>query len=423
MDNHQQTSRLEQVQEQYKAYQNRPFEITIARGIPSTKQLELAKPLLDKLVGSDWLSEDEQDIRNYGGLMGIKEARSLFSDLLGTSIEETIVAGNSSLQLMYSVLIMHMYTGKSKWNNEEKVKFLCPSPGYDRHFSMLERLGIEMIPVELTGSGPDMEVVEKIVSQDASIKGIFCVPTYSNPTGETYSDEVVERLADMHTAAEDFLIMWDNAYTVHHLFDEKEQAINILEACKEAGVPDRPFMFVSTSKMTFPGAGVAAVGASETNILRFAEELSKQIISFDKLNQKRHVDFLKDQKTIERLMEKHADILRPKFEWIQAIFEAYFAGERSRLLKWTEPKGGYFVHLTTANGCATEIVDKMEQIGIQLTPANATYPYGINPLDNSIRLAPSYIGLDKLEVALEALCTCVELVTLEKYGENFLGGE
>ncbi|WP_208560113.1 aminotransferase class I/II-fold pyridoxal phosphate-dependent enzyme [Marinilactibacillus kalidii] len=413
------TSRLEQVREQYKAYESRPFDITIARGIPSPKQLELSKSLLDTMEQTDWMSEDEQDIRNYGGLLGIQEARVLFGSLLGTTIEETLVAGNASLQMMYSVLIMQMYTGKANWHSEGEIKFLCPSPGYDRHFSMLERLGIQMIPIELTGSGPDMETVEKLVSQDSSIKGIFCVPTYSNPTGETYSDEVVERLADMHTAAEDFIIMWDNAYVVHHLYEEQEEVLNILEACKEAGVPDRPYMFVSTSKMTFPGAGVAAVGASETNILRLAEELSKQIISFDKLNQKRHVNFLKDKETIHQLMAQHADLLRPKFEWIQAILEAYFGGERGKFLQWTEPKGGYFVHLTTANGCATEIVDKLKQVGIQLTPANATYPYGINPLDNSIRLAPSFIGLDKLEVALEALCTCVELVTLEKYGEEF----
>ncbi|WP_080146561.1 aminotransferase class I/II-fold pyridoxal phosphate-dependent enzyme [Marinilactibacillus piezotolerans] len=417
------TSRLEQVRERYAVYEQRPFAINIARGIPSSKQLKLSEPLLEALELTDWLSEDEQDIRNYGGLLGIKEARILFGELLGTSVDETLAAGNSSLQLMYSVLVMLMYTGKNKWSQEDEVKFLCPSPGYDRHWAMLERMGIEMIPVELTGEGPDMEVVEKIVSQDPAIKGIFCIPTYSNPTGETYSDEVVERLAQMHTAAEDFVILWDNAYVVHHLTEQHEEALNILEACKEAGFPNRPFMFVSTSKITFPGAGVSAVGASETNILRLAEELSKQIISFDKLNQKRHVLFLKDKSTILSLMEKHAELLSPKFEWIQAIFSAYFAGERENFVQWTDPKGGYFVHLTTANGCATEIVDKMKQIGIQLTPANAAYPNGVNPLDNSIRLAPSYAELDKLEVAVEALCTCIELVTLEKYGENFIGGE
>lgn len=414
--------RLEQVRMQYNLYKKRPFDINITRGIPSRQQLELSKPLLNALDLSDWMSEDEQDIRNYGGLLGIKEARRLFSDILETSVEETLVGGNSSLQLMYAVLMMEMFTGESPWSKEADVKFLCPSPGYDRHWSILERLGIKMIPVELTGEGPDMELIEKIVSQDSSIKGIFCVPTYSNPTGETYSDEVVERLAEMHTAAEDFLIMWDNAYVVHHLDDEHEKALNILEACKKSDVPNRPYMFVSTSKITFPGAGVAAVGASEKNILRLAEELSKQIISFDKLNQKRHVLFLKDTNNIQQLMEEHAKILKPKFVWIQSILSAYFSGERKKFINWTNPKGGYFVHLTTRDGCATKIVDKMGEIGIQLTPANATYPYGINPLDNSIRLAPSFIELDKLEVALEALCICIELVTLEKYGENFIGG-
>lgn len=423
MNSKQLDSRLEQVSMQYNLYKKRPFDINMARGIPSRKQLELSSALLNKLELPDWMSEDEQDIRNYGGLLGIREARKLFSDILKTSIDETLVGGNASLQLMYAVLVMHMFTGDNKWNKETVVKFLCPSPGYDRHWAMLERLGIEMIPVELTGEGPDMELVEKIVSQDSSIKGIFCIPTYSNPTGETYSDEVVERLAQMHTAAEDFLIMWDNAYAVHHLNNEHEEAQSILEACKKAGVPNRPYMFVSTSKITFPGAGVAAVGASEKNILRLAEELSTQIISFDKLNQKRHVLFLKDSNTIQALMEQHAKILKPKFDWIQSIFKAYFTEDREKFISWTNPNGGYFVHLTTMDGCAAEIVDRMGEIGIQLTPANATYPYGINPLDNSIRLAPSFIELDKLEVALEALCTCIELVTLEKYGKNFIGGE
>lgn len=417
------TSRLEQVREQYEVYKNRPFEINISRGTPSTAQLSFSEDLLRGFELENWLSEEEQDIRNYGGLLGIWEARRLFKELLGTSIEETLVGGNSSLQLMYVVLNMLMYTGKNSWYRQEKVKFLCPSPGYDRHWFMLERLGIEMIPVELTGTGPDMEVVEKLVSQDPSIKGIFCVPKYNNPTGETYSDEVVERLASMHTAEENFVIMWDNAYVVHHLTEEKIEVKNILDACKEAGVPNRPIMFLSTSKITLPGAGVSAIGASETNILTIADELSKQIISFDKVNQKRHVLFLKDKKTIELLMEKHAAILKPKFDWIQAILEAYFPGERRQMVEWTNPKGGYFVHLTTKEGCATEVVQKMKDIGIILTPANAPYPHSINPMDNSIRIAPSFARTDELEIAMEALSVCIELVTLKKYGENSLEGE
>lgn len=418
-----QDSRLDQVREQYERYKQRPFDINIARGIPATEQLELSKELLKGFDLDSWESEDEVDVRSYGGLLGIKEARRLFSELLGTTIEETLVGGNASLQLMYATINHFMYTQVNPWHKQGQVKFICPTPGYDRHWSMLEQLGIEMIPVELTGKGPNMDEVEELVKQDSSIKGIFCIPQYSNPTGEIYSDETVDRLAKMKTAAEDFIIMWDNAYAVHHLTYETKEVKNILTACKEAGMPNRPIMFVSTSKVTLPGAGVAAIGASEEMILKIAAELSKQIISFDKVNQKRHVEFLKNKEGVAELMEKHAVILKPKFEWIQAILEAYFSEERGALVEWTDPKGGYFVHLKTKDGCATDIVNKLKEIGITLTPANASYPYGENTLDNSIRLAPSYARPDKLEVAVEALCVCIELVTLEKYGETILEGE
>lgn len=416
-------SRLDQVREQYERYKQRPFDINIARGIPAPEQLTLSEDLLKGLDLDSWESEDELDVRSYGGLLGIKEARRLFSELLGTTIEETIVGGNASLQLMYATLNHLMYTQENAWYKQGKVKFICPTPGYDRHWSMLDRLGIEMIPVNLTGTGPDMDEVEHLVQSDSAIKGIFCIPQYSNPTGEIYSEETVDKLAKMETAAEDFIIMWDNAYAVHHLTYEKTEVKNILAACKEAGYPNRPVMFVSTSKITLPGAGVAAIGASEERILQIAGELSKQIISFDKINQKRHVEFLKNKAGVEELMEKHAVILKPKFEWIQAIFEAYFSEERSKLVEWTDPKGGYFVHIKTKEECASEVVSKLKEIGITLTPANASYPHGKNPLDNSIRLAPSYARPDKLEVAVEALCVCIELVTLEKYGETILEGE
>ncbi|MGO1918775.1 MAG: aminotransferase class I/II-fold pyridoxal phosphate-dependent enzyme, partial [Alkalibacterium gilvum] len=295
------------------------------------------------------------------------------------------------------------------------VKFICPSPGYDRHWSMLEYLGIKMIPVELTGSGPNMEVVEKLVSQDPSIKGMFVVPKYNNPTGESVSNEVVDRLAGMHTAADDFLILWDNAYVVHHLTNEKVEIKDIFSASKAFGHPDRVIQFVSTSKMTLPGAGVSAMGASTHNINEMAKYFGKQLISFDKINQKRHVKFLKDESTIAAHMEKHRDILEPKFTWIDAILSAYFGGENNSFVEWTTPKGGYFVHLTTRANCARKIVELMSAIGITLTPANAAYPYGSNPLDNSIRLAPSFVSLDQLEIAMEALCVCIDLVTLENY--------
>lgn len=406
--------RLEAVRSQYALYKERPFDLTLARGIPSTEQLKLSEALINETPIENWYSKDELDIRNYGGLMGIQEARELFGLLLETEVEETFVGGNSSLQLMYATLNHFMFTSSNPWVKEETVKFICPSPGYDRHWFMLDHMGIEMIPVELTGEGPDMETVEKLVSQDPSIKGMFVVPTYNNPTGETVSDDVVDRLAQMHTAADDFVIIWDNAYVVHHLREQKDSAKNILKAAKEASHQDRVIQFVSTSKMTLPGAGVAAIGASEARISELALSFSKQLISFDKLNQMRHVLFLKDRKTIEQHMAKHAEILAPKFDWIEAILSAYFHGERQSFVQWTQPDGGYFVHLTTQDGCATEIVDKMKEIGIELTPANAAYPYGVNPKDNSIRLAPSFAKPDDLEIAMEALCTCIELVTLEK---------
>lgn len=405
---------LNNVKSQYALYEERPFDITIARGIPSTSQLKLSEALLNETPIENWYSEDEIDIRNYGGLFGIQEARHLFGTLLNTTVEETFVGGNSSLQLMYATLNHLMHTSSNPWSKEDTVKFICPSPGYDRHWFMLEHLGIEMIPVELTGQGPDMETVEKLVSQDPSIKGVFVVPTYNNPTGETVSDEVVDRLAQMHTAYEDFVILWDNAYVVHHLNELKEEAKDLLAACKEAGNPDRVIQYVSTSKMTLPGSGVAAIGASEARINELGLEFSKQLISFDKVNQKRHVLFLKDRETIEELMSKHAEILGPKFEWVDAILSAYFFGDRKSFVEWTKPNGGYFVHLTTQDGCAAEIVERMKDIGIELTPANAAYPYGINPRDNSIRLAPSFAKLDDLEIAMEALCICIEMVTLEK---------
>ncbi|WP_423189190.1 aminotransferase [Alkalibacterium sp. f15] len=411
----QEETQLDVVKAQYALYKERPMDLTIARGIPSQKQLKLSEALINDTKIEGWLSEDDIDIRNYGGLYGIREARELFGTLLNTTVEETFMGGNSSLQLMFAVLSHYMFTADEPWNKEETVKFICPSPGYDRHWFMLEHLGIEMIPVELTGNGPDMEVVEKLVSQDPAIKGMFVVPKYNNPTGESVSDEVVDRLANMHTAEENFLILWDNAYAVHHLTEEKVEVKDIFEACKTSGHPDRVVQFVSTSKMTLPGAGVAAMGASVDKIKEIADHFSKQLISFDKINQKRHVAFLKDKETIDAHMEKHAELLSPKFEWIEAILSTYFHGERRSFVSWTTPKGGYFVHLTTEAGCATEIVQKMSDIGISLTPANAAYPYGINALDNSIRLAPSFAKLDDLEIAMEALCICIELVTLEKF--------
>lgn len=405
------------LEKEYNAYLENPMNLNITRGIPSETQLSLSEPMLGLLNKSeDFLSKGSIDIRNYGELTGILEAKKLFSDILEVETKEIIVGGNSSLSLMYLVLITKLFMGSTPWKLEAPIKFLCPSPGYDRHFTMTKKLGIEMIPVEMDEDGPDMNEVERLVSQDATIKGIWCVPTYSNPTGIIYSDEVVDRLAKMDTKASDFTIMWDNAYVVHHLTEDKKVAKNILTACKKAGYPERPWMFCSTSKITFPGAGVSALAASEKNIALIANELSYQTIGYDKLNQMRHVKFLKNKDQVAKHMEKHAALLKPKFDLIQKKLNERF--KESDLLTWTDPKGGYFVHLTTMDGYATKIVESLDKIGVKVTKAGATYPNGNNPKDNSIRLAPTSVELTDLEKAMDAIGLCIEMVSLKESKNN-----
>lgn len=406
------TEHYYQLKIKYDEYIAHPLNLNIKRGVPSKEQLQLSEPMLGLLSSpEDFLSQGTLDIRNYGELTGIYEAKKLFSELLETEIDEILIGGNSSLSLMYFVIVSKLFARKKSVTLENPIKFLCPSPGYDRHFAMTDKLGIEMIPIELTENGPDMDEVKKLVANDSSIKGIWCVPTYSNPTGITYSDEVVDQLASMETKAEEFMILWDNAYLVHHLTEEKYTAKNLLSACKEAGNPDRAWMFCSTSKVTFPGAGVAALGASKKNIDLIANELSYQTIGFDKINQMRHVKFLKDNDHISQHMEKHAAILKPKFELINSKLTHYFNGKDR--VEWTKPKGGYFVHLTTEIGCATDIVDALAKIGVAVTEAGATYPYGENTGDNSIRLAPTPVSLDDLDAAMDAICLCIEYVSLK----------
>lgn len=403
----------DQLKTQYADYVEHPLNLNIKRGIPSKEQLQLSEPMLGLLAApNDFLSQGTVDIRNYGELTGIYEAKKLFSELLETQMDEILIGGNSSLSLMHLAIVSKLFNRKQDRSSKETIKFLCPSPGYDRHFAMTENLGIEMIPIELNENGPDMDEVKKLAANDSSVKGIWCVPTYSNPTGITYSDDVVDQLASMETKAEDFMILWDNAYLVHHLGNEKQVAKNVLTACKSAGNPERAWMFCSTSKVTFPGAGVAALGASKQNIELVAKELSYQTIGFDKLNQMRHVKFLKDKKHITQHMEKHAEILKPKFELIQQKLTDYFADKD--VVKWTEPKGGYFVHLTTENGCATKIVEALGEIGVAVTEAGATYPYGHNPNDNSIRLAPTPVSLTDLDAAMDAICLCIDYVSVKK---------
>lgn len=408
--------RLIELKESYEAVKKSPLNLNLKRGVPGKDQLKLSESMLTVLTPEDLYEETTTDLRNYGILTGIPEAKQFFSEVLETAPEEVIVGGNSSLQLMYMVLTSKLFLGQrdkdSAWSNEEKIKFLCPSPGYDRHFNITEKLGFELIPIPMTDTGPDMNEVEKLTANDASIKGIWCVPVYSNPTGTTYSDEVVDRLSSMKTAEEDFTIMWDNAYVVHHLTETKEQVKNLLETCKQYGTEKRAWMFCSTSKITFPGAGVAALSSSTENIDWFTEILSDQTIGFDKVNQKRHVKFLKNKTHLLEHMEKHAELLQPKFHKINDLLSAYFMNEK--VLEWTIPNGGYFVHLTTQEGCATKIVESLTAIGVSVTEANSSYPYGINLKDDSIRLAPTSISVEEVEKAVQMICLCAEMVTLEK---------
>lgn len=408
--------RMEELQERYDKFKENPFQLNLKRGVPGKDQLALSESMLTILTPEDLYQETAADFRNYGVLTGIPEAKQFFSEVFGITSDEVIVGGNSSLQLMYTVLASKLFLGQpdrnAAWSKEESIKFLCPSPGYDRHFNVTEKLGFELIPIEMTSTGPDMDQVEKLVAEDDSIKGIWCIPTYSNPTGVTYSDEVVERLSKMKTLAQDFVIMWDNAYVVHHIQETKEQVQDILETSKKYGTEKRVWMFCSTSKITFPGAGVAAIGACKENIDWFTEVLSDQTIGFDKINQKRHVKFLKDKEHLLQHMEKHAVLLKPKFDVISELFESYF--NESTMLEWTEPNGGYFVHLTTMDGCASSVVALLADIGVGLTEANAAYPYGTNPRDNSIRLAPTSVSVEEIKAAVKAICLCVELVSLEK---------
>lgn len=406
--------RYADLKKEYEAYKKHPLKLNLKRGVPGKDQLKLSEPLLTSLNDNDsFISEDGTDIRNYGNLTGLSEAKTLFAEMLDVTRDEVIVGGNSSLQLMYIVLSSYILQEKNTDRGEnEKRKLLCPSPGYDRHFALAEYLGFELIPIDLLEDGPDMKNVKKLAAADKSIKGIWCVPTYSNPTGVTYSAEVVQELAEMETAAEDFLILWDNAYVVHHLTSDHEVVDNILEACKQADHPNRPWLFCSTSKITFPGAGVAAVASSKENRDWLSEQLSYQTIGFDKMNQMRHVKFLKDKQHVLKHMEKHAAILKPKFDLIVKKLERHFGDDSD--IQWTEPKGGYFVHITTPDGCAEKTVRALDNIGVQLTKANAAYPYGKNPKDNSIRLAPTPVSLDELNQAMDRICLCLEMIALEK---------
>ncbi|WP_134682624.1 aminotransferase class I/II-fold pyridoxal phosphate-dependent enzyme [Brevibacillus migulae] len=406
-----------QLQDKYDAYKQQKLSLDMSRGKPSPEQLDLSMGMLDVVNSADSVkSEDGTDLRNYGGLDGIPEAKQFFADMLEVSPKEIIVGGNASLSIMYDTIARAMFHGvygsETPWGKLPKVKFLAPSPGYDRHFAICEHFGIEMITIDMLDDGPDMDAVEQLVAEDESIKGIWCVPKYSNPDGITYSDEVVDRLAKMNTKAKDFRIFWDNAYVVHHLTDKPDELKNIMTACKEAGHPDRVFIFSSTSKVSFAGAGVGVMAASEANLQFIRKSLSVQTIGADKINQLRHVRFFKDMDTLKAHMEKHAAILKPKFDIVLDILEAELGDKQ--IATWKKPNGGYFISLNTLDGCAKEVVKMAKEAGVTLTGAGATFPYGVDPRDRNIRIAPSYPPIAELKKAIEVLCVCVQLVSVKK---------
>ena len=404
------------LKERYKAFQSRNLNIDMTRGKPCPEQLDLALDMLDCVKSSDYLTADGTDSRNYGGLDGIPEAKELFSQLLEVEPDEIIIGGNASLNLMHDTILRAMIFGvvdsDTGWGKLPKVKFLCPSPGYDRHFAICEFLGIEMINIEMTPEGPDVDEIEQLVKEDDSIKGMWCVPKYSNPSGEVYTDDVVERLAAMKTRASDFRLFWDNAYVVHHLVDNPKKLKNILTACKKAGNPERPFIFGSTSKITFAGAGLAMTAASEKNVEFIKQQIFYQTIGPDKLNQLRHVRFLKDMDGIENHMKKHAAILKPKFDAVATILKKELEGKG--VAEWSRPEGGYFVSINALDGCAKKVVELAGEVGVKLTPAGATYPYNNDPRDRNVRIAPSFPSPAEISVAMEVVAVCIQLAGIEK---------
>jgi len=403
---------LESARHDYEALVRRGVSLDLTRGKLDPLQLDLSGDLL-ALPGDRYLSADGVDCRNYGGPpQGLRELREIFSGPLQVPVDQLVASGNSSLELMHDCVV-HAMLGtvpgaKGRWADEERVAFLCPVPGYDRHFSLTQRFGIEMISVPMTPGGPDMDVVERLVAADAGIKGIWCVPKYSNPDGTCYSGETVRRLAAMPAAAPDFRIFWDNAYAAHHLTDEEIEIVDVLAACADAGHPDRAFVFGSTSKVTWPGAGVAFFGSSPANVSWLLGHSAKRSIGPDKVNQLRHALFLRDADGVRAQMRRQREVLEPKFEAVDRILTERLGG--TGLATWSKPKGGYFIALNVPDGCAREVVRRAGEAGIALTAAGATHPYGDDPRDRTIRIAPSYPGLAELEQAIEGLAVCVRLV-------------
>lgn len=406
----------EHLDRQYQDIKARGLSLNMARGKPSSAQLDLSSDLLKNVGPEDLTAEDGTDARNYGVLAGLPEAKRLMAVLLDDDPENIIVCGNSSLNIMYDTVArcwMFGTLGSTPWCQLPNVKWLCPVPGYDRHFGVTEAFGMELIPVPMDDNGPIMDEIERLAASDDAIKGIWCVPKYSNPSGITYSDDVVKRLASMKTAASDFRIFWDNAYSVHHLYDDpaqQDQLYDIADACKEAGTEDRYFKFASTSKVTFPGAGISAIAASAANIAEIKQRMQPQTIGFDKINQLRHVCFLKDADGIAAHMRKHAALLRPKFQLVQDTLERELSDCGCT---WSHPRGGYFVSFNAPEHSAKRIVALCKEAGVTLTGAGATWPHKNDPHDSNIRIAPSLPPIEELQQALEVFVVCVKLAAVE----------
>lgn len=406
-----------ELERQFAEAKGKGLQLDMSRGKPEPAQLDMGMGLMDVLNSdSDMKSMEGVDTRNYGLMDGITEAKHLMADVMDVPAENVIVFGNSSLSIMYDMVsrsVTHGVMGAAPWCKLDKVKFLCPVPGYDRHFAITQHFGIEMIPIPMTPDGPDMDLVEKYVSTDAAVKGIWCVPKYSNPQGITYSDETVKRFAALRPAAEDFRIYWDNAYAVHHLYEDKQDTLlEILSECEKAGNPDMVYEFCSTSKITFSGAGIAAMASSPANLADIRKTLTLRTIGYDKVNQLRHARYFKNLEGMLAQMKRHADIIRPKFEAVLAVLEKELGG--LEIGEWTKPLGGYFISFEAMEGCAKEIVAKCKELGVVLTGAGATFPYGNDPKDSNIRIAPTYPTAEEMALATDVFVLCVKLVSVEK---------
>ncbi len=405
-----------ELNKQYEEFKSKGLKLDMSRGKPGEEQLVISLPMLD-LVGSESKCEkyDGVDCRNYGVVDGLPKAKQLFADLMEVESDEVIVGGNSSLNMMFDT-ITHMMTvglaGCKPWGQLEEVKFLCPTPGYDRHFAITEYYGIKMINIPMTDNGPDMDMVEEYVNNDSTVKGIWCVPKYSNPQGITYSNETVTRFAKLKPAAKDFIIMWDNAYCVHDVTDTPDTLLSIMDECKKYGNENLPIIFSSTSKVTFPGAGVAAMASSKANIQVFKNRYQLQTIGYDKINMIRHIEFLKDVDGVKEHMAKHKDILEPRFEAVLTQLNNELSN--TGVANWAVPNGGYFVSVDVLEGCATNVVGLCKEAGVVLTSAGATYPYGKDPKDSNIRIAPTFPSVEELNLAMELFCLCVKKAAVDK---------